>query len=26
VVDEETARYGVSLTEIVASPRDDRLV
>ena len=25
VVDEETARYGVSLTEIVASSRDDRL-
>ena len=24
VVDEETARYGVSLTEIVASSRDDR--
>jgi flagellar motor switch protein FliN/FliY len=24
VVDEETARYGVSLTEIVAAPRDDR--
>lgn len=26
VVDEETARYGVSLTEIVASSRDDRIV
>ena len=25
VVDEETARYGVSLTEIVASSRDDRV-
>ena len=25
VVDEETARYGVSLTEIVAASRDDRL-
>jgi len=24
IVDEETARYGVSLTEIVASSRDDR--
>ncbi len=24
VVDEESARYGVSLTEIVASPRNDR--
>ena len=24
VVDEDTARYGVSLTEIVTAPRDDR--